>query len=155
MAALTTSTDSPVRPRAVTYASRLLYASAPLPIIYALIQLALRDDLARAAQRAYGDVDPAAGASAARQTVMFLPFSLVGVAVCVTLAIYVGRGKNPARILIWLWNAGVLFNNLAIIPSMFTSGYYAQKPAWFEPVHLTDWAIISIVLVSVSISGYT
>ena len=81
----------PPRPRTVTYAALLLYALAALPVAFVLITVVLRDDL-----------DKAAGPAGAITPVSLLPLSLIGGTLTVVLAVFVGKGRNWARILVWL-----------------------------------------------------
>jgi hypothetical protein len=119
-------TDEPARPRAVTYASRLLYSGAALAVAYTPVLVALHQ-------------------------IGYLPFTVIGVTLLIGLGYYLGKGRNWARIVVWLVAAGVLLN-VATLVRLFGDGrYFASRPAWFEPVQIADWALSAAMLITVAI----
>jgi hypothetical protein len=118
------------RPRSVTYASRLLYAYSPIGIVYVLVLMVASRDAMQA---------------------KLLPLGVVSLALTVVFGYFVGRGRNWARILIWIAAAGALVNIPMIIKLFLLSDYYSRKPPWFEPVQLTEWTIQGLVIFTLAI----
>ncbi len=116
-------------PRPVAIAVRLLYAL----VVLAAISLVLR--------AALHIVKPPTVAS-----------NVLGIVLNVLIAYYVGRGKNAARIIVWLVTA-VAPITLADSVVFHVAGRDAGRPGWlypysltFELVQLAAFVVVSILL---------
>jgi hypothetical protein len=140
------------RPRTVSIASYLLYIAAAAPLVFSLIQVALIDDLKRAAERAYAGTYLADTAStdAASTAIGGLVGSIVVAIAVAALGYFCGKGKNPARILVWIFAGGQLFN-LPVASQLFSHGYFARKPGWYLPLSVANLTIGLGTLLAVSI----
>jgi hypothetical protein len=115
-------------PRPVTVAVRLLYALAVLPVISAVLQLALHR------------VD---GFTASSSVVTLL---LIGL-----LAYYVGRGRNVARIVLWVAAAGEALSMASYAALMTATGHPASWPGWYLPFTLAQRGLTVAVLAAASV----
>jgi hypothetical protein len=148
------STPAPtvIRPRAVTIATNVLYVVAGIPPIFALVQLALVDDLKRAAERTYAGTELAATAASDAENLVTTGLfgSVVSAAILVALSFFCGRGRNWARILVWLFAVG---RTLSVLISVRTlgDGYAATKPAWFIAGTATTLAITTAGILAAAV----
>lgn len=140
------------RPRTVSAASYTLYGLATAPVLFAAVQLALLGDLKRAAESAYAGTDmaPTAGADAASLAITGLASSVFTAIVLAALGFFCGKGKNWARIIVWIFAAGRVLTIPGTVP-IFRDGFLTTKPAWYLPMTLTSIAITLAGFVTVSI----
>jgi hypothetical protein len=140
------------RPRTVSIASYLLYIVAAAPLVFSLVQVALIDDLKRAAERAYAGTYLAdtAGADAASTAIIGLFGSIVTAIAFVALGYFCGRGKNPARILVWILAGGQSLN-IPVSTHAFSHDFFAKRPGWYLPLTVANLAIVIGALLAVAI----
>jgi hypothetical protein len=121
-----TVNDKPDRPRAVTYASRLIYAAIALAVMNGAV-LVTQDGI------------------------HYLPLFVIGGVYIVVLGYSVGEGRNWARVLVWLSAAGVLVNEPILVLRFADGTYLAGRPAWFVPVEIAISALNLAELVTVAV----
>jgi hypothetical protein len=118
---------STVMPRPVTIAVRLLYAVAVLPLISAVLQTALHTTEAFA-----------------------VPLSVVSLLLTALLAYHVGRGKNVARILVWVFTV-LETVNITSYALLTASGGPADRPGWYVPFVVAQGVLQAVVMIAVSV----
>lgn len=140
------------RPRTVSIASYLIYTAAAAPLVFALIQVALIDDLKRAAERAYAGtyMEATASTDAARTTITGLVGTIVSASAVVALGYFCGKGKNPARILVWIFAGGELLT-LPALRTVLSHSFFAKKPGWYLPLSVANLTIVVGALFAASI----
>ena len=140
------------RPRHVTTATWLLYAMAAASLIFGLIPVALMDDLKRAAEHAYAGTYLAGTAAneAVSSAGTGLLGGLVSAAFWSALAFFCARGKNVARIIVWICAGGLTLNLLLGI-SVLPKGFFAERPDWYLPMFVASATIRLIGLAAISV----
>jgi len=155
--------DAQRRPAVVTVAVWLLYLVAALEAVTALVTLSQLGTLRSAYDKLFADTPMKnAGTSVAVVSTAAIALALLFALGFVVLAIFVGRGKNPARIITWVV-AGISIccagTNLASTAIGFNSNFgntsqgpSAEEiqrtinealPAWYQPL-LTTITIVSL-----------
>lgn len=148
------ATPTPVsRPRSVSIASYLLCASAAVPVMFALVQVVLVDDMKRAAELPYAGTSLAAtaGTDAATTAGTTLVSAIVSAIAIVAIAYFCARGKNPARILVWIFAGGSLLTLPISISVLLSPGFFDRKPSWYLPLYVADITIIKGALFAASV----
>jgi len=161
------------RPSTVSLAVTLFYVAAGLEMLYLVINLIYAGKIEEGTKNALKGTsmengNPLAGATGALSVV----FGLLIIVLLVLLAIFVGRGKQVARILAWVLGGIALCCSLAIggfsifgatfweqsrktdpsLPSWdrYNELIYAEVPGWYRPV-TTILGILLIIAILVPI----
>jgi len=147
-----TTPDIATPPRGVTAATLLLYAVAATAVIVALIPVALVDDLKAAAEHAYAGTQLAATAAhdAASLAGSGLVSAFAAAAFWSALAFFCGRGRNPARITVWICG-GLTALNVLVGISALPHDFFARRPDWYLPMFIVGIAIRLIGLAAASV----
>ena len=145
------------RPATVTVASYLLYAMAALQVLAAVVELAVLGDTRQAYDEAYAGTALAdsGGSFATATTVLGAVVGLLFAAGYVVLGIFDGKGKNPARIVTWVFGGLAIccgsFGLIGNVGGSFSFGGGSRGkgqpdpaevarimklhlPAWYQPV---------------------
>ncbi|MEV4620032.1 hypothetical protein AB0J74_15165 [Asanoa sp. NPDC049573] len=130
-----TNTPPIERPRPVVAASLLLYALAGLPALSALLQQLFR-------------ADPTAAGGGA---LVLLPGALVSGVLVAALGYFCATGRNAARVVVWLFTAGAMFNLVAVTVTVLRPDSYATRPDWYPIFLVTVGAVQLVVLAAASI----
>ncbi len=103
MANVTPADGRRVRPAVVTYACYLLYLLAALQVISAIVQFSVLGTYSDVTKKAFADTSVGDAASTATAAVVAVGavVSLLFAVGYVVLAIFDGRGRQPARIVTW------------------------------------------------------
>ncbi|MFC7528892.1 hypothetical protein [Actinoplanes sp. GCM10030250] len=167
------STPNPApsrRPATVTASSILLYAIAAAQLLIAVSIFATLGAVRDAYRNAYGGTEFAEFSGVVTGTMVVIALVYVFIAGgLVILSIFNGLGKNPSRIVTWVFaGIGLCCNTLAVIDSVpsavstgATSGGPSEQqleadlalsmPGWFEPVMgglslLTLTGLIAVII---------
>jgi hypothetical protein len=148
----TIPTPAVSRPRPVTGASYVLYAVAGVPLVFAVVQLALVDDLKRAAERAYLGTELAATAASDAESLVTtgLIGSVLSAAILATLSFFCGKGRTWARRLVWLFAAAQTLD-VVISARVLGDRHAATKPAWFIAGTATTMAITAAGILTAAV----
>jgi hypothetical protein len=155
----------------VTLASLLLYGVAAAQLLIAVVLLATLGDVEDAYVTSYGgtEFDSEVGSVIKATLVVFAVLYVIIAVGLVTLSILNGLGKNPARIVTWVFagiglccNTGALLDSVpgAVTTSTTEGGPTDQQfeatltdtlPSWYTPVVMTLTVLTLIALIAVII----
>ncbi|GGM10500.1 hypothetical protein ACFFX1_25145 [Dactylosporangium sucinum] len=160
-----------VRPSTVSLAVNLLFAAAALELINIILSAVYAGKIADASRKALEGTSQA-NSNPTLSTVIGVVVGLIILVLLVVLAIYVGKGKQIARILTWVlgglalcctigtfglsalgeagWNEAR--KNDPDLPTWqeYNKALYADVPGWYQPV-TTIVSILMVVAILVAI----
>jgi len=85
----------------------------------------------------------------ARKEPWLLAASVFGGAIIATLGYFCGKGKNPARIIVWIFASIQVLNSIILIPSALRR--FAEPPAWHGHMRLADLIIVLVGIVGAAV----
>ncbi|GAA1502548.1 hypothetical protein GCM10009827_014050 [Dactylosporangium maewongense] len=160
------------RPSTVNLAVYLLYAAAGIELINIIISLVYAGALADGAKKAVaGTSQEGAGFGAGANGAVTLIFGILIIVLLVLLAVFVGKGKQVARILTWVLGGlaaccslgGFAFSlageslweqarkNDPKLPTWdkYNELLYSEVPGWFQPVTTVLGVLLILAILAV------
>lgn len=159
----------PARPATVTISSLLLYGIAAAQVLVAVLALATLGDVQEAYRNSFGNTEfdeELTGVVAGTMVVVAVIYIIIAAGL-VVLSIFNGMGKNPSRIVTWVFaGLGLCCNGLSLFDSVpgavtsstteggpseqqFEADLAATLPGWYQPatVLLTVLTVAGLIAV--------